>query len=242
MERVFVDQQLQKVIELALKNNRDLRVAALNIEKMRAMYQIRRADLFPKIDGIADANIQHQPSDFSQTGKSHTFKQYTVGLGVSSYELDLFGRVRSLKDQALEQYLATEQARRAVQISLVAEVANAWLTLAADRERLKLVQETLISQQESYRLIQQRFKAGASSQLELSQARTRLDAARVDNALYTAWLAQSETCSTCWWGQQCPRNFCQTSFYQLHCCRSCRWGSPLMCCWPAQTFWRPNMT
>ena len=188
----FIDQQLQKVIELALANNRDLRVAALNIEKMRAMYQIRRADLFPMIDGTAGATIQRQPADLSSSGRAHTIEQYSVGLGVSSYELDLFGRVRSLKDQALEQYLVTEQARRAVQISLVAEVANAWLTLAADRERLKLVQETLSSQQESYKLIQRRFEAGASSQLELSQARTRLDAARVDNALYTARLAQSE--------------------------------------------------
>jgi multidrug efflux system outer membrane protein len=113
-------------------------------------------------------------------------------LGVSAYELDLFGRVRSLKDQALEQYLATEEARRATQISLVAEVANIWLTLAADRERLKLAKETMESQRSSYELIRRRFEAGVSSQLDLRQAQTRVDAARVDIALFTAQLAQSE--------------------------------------------------
>lgn len=187
----FVEPRLQQVIELTLKHNRDLRVAALTIEKTRALYQIQRADLLPQINGTAGATIQHLPADLSSTGRSHTSEQYSVGLGVSSYELDLFGRVRSLKDQALEQYLATEQARRGVQISLIAEVANAWLNLAADRERLKLAQETLTSQQTSYQLIQRRFEAGASSQLDLRQAQTRVDAARVDSALYTAKAAQS---------------------------------------------------
>lgn len=201
----FIDQQLQKVIDLALVNNRDLRVAALNIEKTRALYQIQRSDLFPQIDGTAGANIQRLPADLSSTGQARINRQYNVGLGVSSYELDLFGRVRSLKDQALEQYLATEQARRAVQISLVAEVAGAWLTLAADRERLKLARETAVSQQESYQLIQRRFEAGASSQLDLSQARTRLDAARVDSALYTARLAQSENALTLLVGATVPK-------------------------------------
>ncbi len=190
--RDFVEPRLQKVIELALANNRDLRVAILNIDKTRAQYRIQRADLLPTINGTAGATIQRTPADLSSTGRSGTNEQYNVGLGVSSYELDLFGRVRSLKDQALEQYLATEQARRSVQISLVAEVANAWLTLAADRERLKLTQETLKSQQESFQLIQRRFEAGASSQLDLRQAQTRVDAARVDSALFTAQLAQSQ--------------------------------------------------
>ncbi len=187
----FIEPHLRQVIELALKENRDLRVAVLNIEKTRAQYQIQRADLLPTVNGTAGATIQRLPADLSSTGRARTSEQYSVGLGVSSYELDLFGRVRSLKDQALEEYLATEQARRAVQISLVAEVANAWLTLAADRERLKLAQETLASQQESYQLIQHRFDAGASSQLDLRQAQTRVEAARVDSALYTAQLAQA---------------------------------------------------
>jgi len=188
----FVEPRLQKVIELALANNRDLRVAVLTIEKSRALYQIQRADLFPGLDGTAGATIQRVPADLSSSGAARISRQYSVGLGVSSYELDLFGRVRSLKDQALEQYLATEQAKRAVQISLVAEVANAWLTQAADRERFKLARETLASQLESYQLIQRRFEAGASSQLDLRQAQTRVEAARVDSAIYTARLAQAE--------------------------------------------------
>jgi len=188
----FIAPQLQKVIELTLANNRDLRVAALNIGKARAMYRIQRAKLFPQIDGTAAGSVQRLPADLSGTGQGRVAEQYSVGLGISSYELDLFGRVRSLKDQALEQYLATEEARAAVQISLVAEVANSWLTLAADRERLKLAKETLESQRSSYELIRRRFEAGASSQLDLRQAQTRVDAARVDIAFFTAQLAQSE--------------------------------------------------
>jgi len=188
----FIAPRLQRVIELALANNRDLRVATLNIEKTRAMYRIQRAELFPQIDGTAAGSMQRVPADLSTTGQATTARQYSVGLGVSAYELDLFGRVRSLKDQALEQFLATEEARRAVQISLVAEVANSWLTLAADRERLKLAKDTLESQRSSYNLIRRRFEAGASSQLDLRQAQTRVDAARVDIALFTAQLAQSE--------------------------------------------------
>jgi len=190
--RFFVAPQLQRVIELALTNNRDLRVAALTIEKTRALYQIQRADLFPQIDANAGASVQRVPADLSSSGKATIARQYSVGLGVSAYELDLFGRVRSLKDQALEQFLATEEARSALQISLVAEVANSWLTLAADRERLKLAQDTLESQQSSYTLIRHRFEAGASSLLDLRQAQTRVDSARVDSALFTSQLAQSE--------------------------------------------------
>jgi len=188
----FVAPQLQKVIELALANNRDLRVAALSIEKTRALYQIQRAEQFPQIDASAAGSVQRLPADLSGSGQARIARQYSVGLGVSAYELDFFGRVRSLKDQALEQLLSTEEARRAVQISLVAEVANSWLTLAADRERLKLAKDTLASQLSSYTLIQRRFEAGASSQLDLRQAQTRVDSARVDIALFTAQLAQSE--------------------------------------------------
>src|SRR6185369_1312433 len=112
----FVDPQLQKLIDLALKNNRDLRIAALNIERFQALHQIRRADLLPQIDANAGASFQRVPADLSGAGKALTLDQYNVGLGISSYELDLFGRVRSLKDQALEQYLATEQAQASVQI------------------------------------------------------------------------------------------------------------------------------
>ena len=188
----FVNPQLQKLIALALENNRDLRVAALNIERSRAQYQIQRSDLFPKVDANASATYQRLAEDFSGTGLPMNIHQYNVGLGVSSYELDLFGRVRSLKDQALQQFFATGQARRSVQISLVAEVAAIYLTLAADRELLKLAKDTLASQQTSYQLIRSRYESGSSSALDLHQAQTSVDTARVDIARYTTLVAQDE--------------------------------------------------
>jgi multidrug efflux system outer membrane protein len=189
-QEFFVDPQLRKLIALALENNRDLRVAVLNIERSQALYQIQRSDLLPKVDASAGGNFQRVPADFSLTGQPETIHQYSVGLGVSSYELDLFGRVRSLKDQALEQYLATEQARRSVQVSLVSQVAAGYLTLAADRERLKLAKETLTSQQSSFQLTKSRFDAGVSSALDLHQAQTTVDTARVDIARFTTLVAQ----------------------------------------------------
>jgi outer membrane protein, multidrug efflux system len=191
-QEFFVDPQLRKVIGLSLDNNRDLRVAVLNIERTRALYQIQRADLFPQIDASAGANYQGVPADFSSTGSHHTSHQYTAGLGAASYELDLFGRVRSLKDQALEEFLATRQARRGVQISLISQVAASYLTLAADRERLRIAQGTLANQQSAFDLTRSRFQAGVASALDMSQAQTSVEAARVDIARYTTLIAQDE--------------------------------------------------
>jgi multidrug efflux system outer membrane protein len=188
----FVDQKLQNLIVLALKNNRDLRVATLNIERSRALYQIKRADLLPKVDASASGSFQRVPETLSNTGRAITTEQYNVGLGVASYELDLFGRVSSLKGQALEQFLASDHAGRSVQISLVSQVAATYLTLAADRERLQLAKETLVNQLESYKLTKHRFDAGISSSLVLNQAQTTVDAARVDIARFTTLVAQDE--------------------------------------------------
>jgi multidrug efflux system outer membrane protein len=188
----FVDEKLRKVIDLALANNRDLRIAALNIEKMRAIYQIQRAELFPIVNAAGTGSKERVPGVVSGTGQAMTVELYNVNLGISSWELDLFGRIRSLKKQALEQYLATEQARRSTQISLVAEVANTYLTLAADRERLKLAQDTLETQRTSFNLIQRRYDVGASSEIDLRQAQTSVDAARVDIARYIGQVAQEE--------------------------------------------------
>ena len=195
-QEFFVDGQLRKVIALALENNRDLRIALLNIERSQAQFQIRRSDLFPKVDATASGTYQRLAEDFSGTGLPQTIHQYNVGLGFTSYEVDFFGRVRSLKDQALEQYLATEQARRSVQISLVSQVSFAWLTLAADRERLRIAIETLTSQQEYHRIVQRRYEAGISSGLDLNEAQTSVDAARVDIARFTTLVAQDENALT----------------------------------------------
>ena len=188
----FVDPKLHKLLELTLKNNRDLRIAALNIERFQALYQIRRADLLPKVDAYASAAFQRIPETLSGTGHAMTTHQYNVSAGLASYELDLFGRVQSLKDQALEQFFATEQAQRTVQISLVSQVASSWLALAADRERLQLAKGILANQQESYKLTKSRFEAGVSNSLVLYQAQTTVDTARVDIARYTSLVAQDE--------------------------------------------------
>lgn len=222
----FVNPQLQKLITLALANNRDLRVAALNVEKSRAQYRIQRADLLPTINANTGGSVQRLPADVSGTGQSMTSRNYSLNLGLSTYELDFFGRIRSLKDQALEQYLATDQARRSIQISLVSEVANNYLTLAADRERLKLALDTLESQQSSYRLIQSRFSAGASSELDLHQAQTSVDSARVDVARFITQVAQDENLLTLVVGAQLPAELLPTGFSAVETLRELPTGVP----------------
>ncbi|MBM3114803.1 AdeC/AdeK/OprM family multidrug efflux complex outer membrane factor [Jeongeupia naejangsanensis] len=186
----FSDPKLQQVIALALANNRDLRIAALNIEKARAQYQISRADLFPTISAAGSGQGQHTPGTLTPSGREATSHQYSAGLGFASYEIDLFGRVQSLKDAALERYFATEEARRSAQISLIAEVANAYLTLAADQDRLKLAQDTLKSQLASFELTRKRFDLGVASELDVRQAQTSVESARVDTARFTGQIAR----------------------------------------------------
>jgi multidrug efflux system outer membrane protein len=191
-QEFFIDKQLQELIALALENNRDLRVAALNIERTQALYRVQRAELLPSVNAGALFSRERVPGILSGSGQPATEELYNVNLGISSWELDLFGRIRSLKDAALQEYLATEQARRSTQISLVSEVANTYLTLAADREFLRLAQETLKAQEATYNLIRRRYEVGVSSQLDLRQAQTRVDAARVDIPRYTAIVAEDE--------------------------------------------------
>ncbi|MEW6486218.1 MAG: AdeC/AdeK/OprM family multidrug efflux complex outer membrane factor [Pseudomonadota bacterium] len=200
----FIDERLQKVIDLALTNSRDLRVAALNVEMARALYGIKRAELLPVVNAEANGSKQRIPPNVMGFPESLTVERYDVSLGISSWEIDFFGRIRSLKDVALQEYLATQQARRSAQISLVAEVANTYLTLAADRELLRLAQETLRAQEASYNLIKRRYKVGASSELDLRQAQTRMDAARVDISRYTAIVAADENALTLLVGSPIP--------------------------------------
>ena len=191
-QEFIVHDQLQKLIALALQNNRDLRIAALNIERSQALYRIRRADLFPTVNAVGIMIESETAASRAAQGESVRLHQYSVDLAFSAYELDLFGRVRSLKDRALEEFFATEEARRSVQISLVAEIAGSYLALAADKERLKIAKDTFESQQTSYKLIKRRFEAGASSELDLRQVQTSVDSARVDIARFTSLVAQDE--------------------------------------------------
>jgi len=195
---------LREVIRMAIANNRNLRVAVLNIERARALYRIQRAELLPSVHGGAAFSKERVPGILSQGGQPKTTELYNVSVGVSAWELDLFGRIRSLQDAALEQYLATEQARVSAQIALIAEVTNAYLTLAADRENLELAQSTLTTQQETYEMIRRRAEVGASSDLDLRQAQTRVDAARVDIARYTSQVALDENALTLLVGSTIP--------------------------------------
>ena len=188
----FVDENLHQLIETALKNNIDLRLAALNIQRARALYGIQRADLFPSVDTTAGINRHRVPADLSSTGRKMTSEQYSVNLGVTSWEIDFFGRIQSLKDQKLEEYLATEQARRSAQISLISAVAGGYLTLAANRERLKLAKSTLESQTAAYNLIRHRYEIGLASELDLRWAQTQVDTARGDIAHFTQLTAQDQ--------------------------------------------------
>jgi len=186
----FTDPRLQAIIRMALDNNRDLRLAALNVEKVRALYGVQRAELFPSVNATGSGRKERVPGDLSTTGKSITKEQYSVDLGVTSWEIDFFGRLRSLEEQALQEYLATEQARRSTQISLISSIAGAYLTLAADRGILKLAQSTLEAQKAAYSLIQRRYEVGIATELDLRRAQTQVDAALGDVALYTRLTAQ----------------------------------------------------
>ncbi|MFA5286572.1 MAG: TolC family protein, partial [Smithellaceae bacterium] len=149
----IIDEKLRKVIETALNNNRDLRLAALNVERARAYYGIQRAELLPSVNAAGSWYQDRVPADLSSTGSVLKSERYDVNLGIASWEIDFFGRLRSLKDTALEEYLATDQARRSAQISLVSTIAQVYLALAADREAFQLVASTLETQETSYKLI-----------------------------------------------------------------------------------------
>ena len=188
----FADEKLQKIIEIALSNNRDLRLAALNVERARALYGIQRAELFPAVNAVGAWGKQRRSTDLISPGDPRTIEQYSVDLGIAAWEIDFFGRIRSLKDRALEEYLSTEQARRSAQIALVSEVVRVYMTLAADRGNLKLARSTLETQHASYSLIKRRYEIGLANELDLRQAQTRVDAARRDEARFTQLAAQDQ--------------------------------------------------
>ena len=170
-QHFFADARLKRLIELALQNNRDLRVAVLNIEQARASYQIRRADELPTVG--AGISAQRQPGS-----SGDLVNTYSVGFQVTSYELDVFGRVRSLSQAALAQYLATEEARKTTQIALIAGVATTYVSLLADDELLRVTQDTLKTREDSFGLTKLRFDNGASSEVDVRQAEQLLETAK----------------------------------------------------------------
>ncbi|MDD2680243.1 MAG: efflux transporter outer membrane subunit [Candidatus Omnitrophica bacterium] len=188
----FTDPKLRRIIETALQNNRNLRLAALNVEEARALYGVQRANLFPVVDAEGVYTKQRTSSDFLIAGASNITEQYSVDLGITAWEIDFFGRIRSLTKQALEEYLGTQEARRSTQIALVSEVARVYLTIAADRENVTLAQSTLKAQEGVYNLILRKHKLKLVSDIDLYRAQTQVDTARRNVALYTQQVAQDQ--------------------------------------------------
>ena len=187
----FVDERLREVVALALANNRDLRVAALNIERAQAQYGVTQASLLPALNAGAGASRARSPGSTATSGQARLATQYNANLAMTSYEVDLFGRVRNLSDAALETFFATEETQRSTQISLVASVAGAWLQLAANMQRLQLARGTLESQRRSYDLVEKAHALGAQSGLALAQSRSTVETARADAANFDSVVEQN---------------------------------------------------
>ena len=188
----FTTPELQRVIDIALANNTDLRIAALNIAEARAMYRIDRANLLPTVNANGDATIVESSNDTSATGLAIRTDTYAANVEVAAYELDLFGRIRSQNEAAINDYLATEQAHAVVRNALIAEVANAYLQLMADRELLALTQQTLKAQEETYNLLSRTLELGATTEQDVSRAATAVETAKVNLHQYNRLVAQDE--------------------------------------------------
>ena len=189
----FVDPALQQVIATGLANNRDLRIALANVEQARALYRVQRADQLPTIG--ANANATYARTSAAATafpGQDRTTHIYSVNAGLSAFEIDLFGRVRNLTRAALEQYLATEEGARATRITLIAEIASAYLTMAADQDQLRISQGTLESFRQSLDLTRAQFRIGVTSELEVRQAETNFEQARYDIAALQTQIARDQ--------------------------------------------------
>lgn len=170
----FADESLRALIEQALENNRDLRSAVFRVAEARAIHGIQRADQFPTIGVGADAVRARTPGDLNLTGKAQIGSQYQVGLSSTSWEIDFWGRVRNLKEAALESYLATDSARRAVTVGLIAKVADSYLRLRELEERVALAHKTVATREESFRIFRRRYEEGATSRLDVTQVETLL--------------------------------------------------------------------
>lgn len=206
----FADPKLQNVIELALKNNRDLRIAVLNIEKASAFYRIQRSELMPT---LALSGTVSKEKDSS--GDQQTSTQYSVGVGFVSWELDFFGRIRSLKEAALQQFFSTEQARLATRISLISGVAKSYYTLAASQENYQLAISTVKVQQESYDLIKGSRDLGVASELDLKQAESQLEAAKVNLAVAKGQMETSRNALNVLVGIEVPESLLGESLFSI---------------------------
>lgn len=218
-QQFFLDPHLRALIGLALANNRDLRIAALNIEQAGAAFDARSAERLPAVD--IGVSASRQPARNGSASRLHA-----AGVQVTAYELDLFGRVRSLADAALARYLATEEARRAVQISLVASIATLYLAIQGDEELLRVTRQTLQTREQSYRLIRLRFDNGVSSMLEVRQAETLLESARAALAAFTRQRALDENALVLLVGAPLPVTAPLSPLSPLHADATVAFGMP----------------
>ena len=168
----FSDKDLQSVIETALDNNRDLRLAALRVSEARATYEIQLAETFPILGATGQAARARLPGDLNISGRPVTSNQFETYLGLSSWEVDFWGRIESLSDAALQSYFATEAGQRGAQLALIAQTAKAWLTLSELDARTEIARRTLESRRESFRIFRLRNEMGSTSRLDLTQVET----------------------------------------------------------------------
>ena len=188
----FKSDSLRTLISRALDHNRDLKVALLRIDQARAAYRIQEADTLPVVSGGTAFARQGVPENISSSGSSYTSSTLSANVGMTAYELDFFGRVKSLNQEALETYLATGEAALNTRIALIAQTADAYLNYLANKKLLGLAKETCNAHQETYAVIKGRFEVGSTAQLDLSQAATSVESAKVSIALYTRLAAQAE--------------------------------------------------
>ncbi|MGC8400105.1 efflux transporter outer membrane subunit [Enterobacter mori] len=207
-QNFFADEQIRQLIGLALENNRDLKVSVLSVESARASFRVERSALFPSINANGSQTSAHLPGDLYSTRSTGpaTYQQYEASLGVSSWEIDFFGRLRNLRDEALEKYLSTEASSRATQISLISDVVTSYLTLCADNDLLKLATDTLKSQKETYELARQRYVMKVSSEQDLRQTETSVRSAEAELTKYERLVKQDVNALKLLVGAELPKN------------------------------------
>ncbi|KAA1156956.1 efflux transporter outer membrane subunit [Pseudoalteromonas fuliginea] len=192
-QQFFNDEKLQTLISQSLEHNKDMQIAVLNVQRVRGLYQIEDSALYPSLDLNASGTRQRLPADLAGTGDATISSQYSATVGITSYELDIWGKVRNQSAQALQNLYSTELSQYSTQVSLISELANAWLNYATDLQLLELAKETLTSQQESLSLTQKSFDLGAASSITLEQLRSTVATAKVDIATYKRLLKRDKS-------------------------------------------------
>jgi multidrug efflux system outer membrane protein len=218
---VFTDPRLQRAIETAIANNRNLRVAVLNVSLAEAQYRVQRGGLFPQLGATGTYEAARTPQAVASNAVPTdatggvTRRISSAGIGISAYEIDLFGRVQSLTESAFQTYLGNAEARRAAQISLIGQVAEAWLAIAADQEALDLTRQTLANQEEAYGITRAAFQGGAATELALRQAQTSVETARASLERYTRLRAQDVNALALLLGVPAPQDMLPDSLSRL---------------------------